>query len=150
MSPGLLPATSRYEETALYRAELENAMKENEALKKRVRELERMIRDRRPSDASRAGTTVALGRPRSDSDSTAASASVTASTTGGVGGSVVRQRERPRVVSTVSTAGSVGVGVSDDEVRVGESAANPGITRSEARIMSPRSTLRGLPRQEEK
>ena len=39
LSPGLLPATARYEETAYYRAELEVAKRENEALKRRVREL---------------------------------------------------------------------------------------------------------------
>lgn len=39
LSPGLLAATAQYEETAFYRAELEVAKRENEALKRRVREL---------------------------------------------------------------------------------------------------------------
>lgn len=36
--------TPRYEETAMHRAELEAAMRENEALKRRIRELESLIR----------------------------------------------------------------------------------------------------------
>ncbi|KAK4151533.1 hypothetical protein C8A00DRAFT_35830 [Chaetomidium leptoderma] len=45
LSPGILPATPRYEETALRRAELEEAKRENDALRRRVRELERLVRD---------------------------------------------------------------------------------------------------------
>lgn len=37
-------STPRYEEVALHKAELEEAKKENEALKQRIRDLERMIR----------------------------------------------------------------------------------------------------------
>ncbi|CAI4213371.1 unnamed protein product [Parascedosporium putredinis] len=80
-SPGLLPATARYEETAFYRSELEVAKKENDALRRRVRELERMG-----------------GRPT--------------------------ERDRG-----VSITGSVGVGVPEDEVKVGESAASAGLHR---------------------
>ncbi|KAK4443608.1 hypothetical protein QBC34DRAFT_430655 [Podospora aff. communis PSN243] len=134
LSPGILPATSRYEETAFYRAELDSVKKENEALKRRVRDLERMVRERRPSDASRASASASqtASRPRSDSVSTTASAavSVAASTTGGGGVTIATQREgrdRPRVVSMLSTAGSIGVGVPEDEVRVGESAASAGL-----------------------
>ena len=134
LSPGILPGTSRYEETAFYRSELDNVKKENETLKRRVRELERMVRDRRPSDASRASQSVAggQGRPRSDSVSTTASVSVAASTTGVGGVSIVAQREgreRPRVVSMLSATGSVAVGVPEDEVKVGESAASAGVGR---------------------
>ncbi|PHH58977.1 hypothetical protein CDD82_2588 [Ophiocordyceps australis] len=39
LSPGLMPATSRYEEAIFHRRELEAAKMENETLKKRVREL---------------------------------------------------------------------------------------------------------------
>lgn len=42
-----MPATSRYEETAYFRNELESAKKENETLKRRIRELERMVHNRR-------------------------------------------------------------------------------------------------------
>ena len=138
-SPAILPGTPRYEETASYRGELENAKKENEALKRRVRELERMVRERRASDASRAsqgGSGSLAPRPRSDSTSTTASVSVTASTaaTGGVSIAAPRdsdptgRSERPRVVSAIS---SIGVGVPEEEVRVGESAASSGLKEPE-------------------
>ncbi|KAH8887637.1 hypothetical protein GQ53DRAFT_286984 [Thozetella sp. PMI_491] len=138
LSPGLLPATSRYEETAFYRSELDSVKRENEALKRRVRELERMVRERRASDASRASQPSV--RPRSESVSTAASVSVAASVTGAGGASIAAQREgregregrdRTRVVSMLSVAGSVGVGVPEDEVRVGESAASAGLAGQE-------------------
>lgn len=122
MSPGLMPATLRYEETAFYRQELDNAKKENEALKRRIRELERVVRERRSSDAS---------RNRSDSASTTASASVAPG--GGVsiagpresiyGHGQSRDRERAMQSST-SLAGGVSIGVPDEEVKVGESAAS--------------------------
>lgn len=124
LSPAILPATSRYEETAYYRSELDAVKRENEALKRQVRELERMVRERRASDASRAQQQQArsVSRSRSESVSTTASASVTVA---GGGTSIAGQREeRPRVVSMMSHAGSVGVGVPEDEVRVGESAAS--------------------------
>ncbi|KAK3316450.1 hypothetical protein B0H66DRAFT_295446 [Apodospora peruviana] len=138
LSPGILPATTRYEETVFYRSELETAKRENEALRRRIRELERMVRDRRASDASRASTNAggASVRQRSDSVSTTASVSVVGAAGGGV--SIAGQREgtatagggrteRPRVTSMLSTAGSVGVGVPDDEVKVGESASSAGL-----------------------
>ncbi|CCC06678.1 hypothetical protein SMACR_00704 [Sordaria macrospora] len=134
-SPAILPGTPRFEETAFYRGELENVKRENEALKRRVRELERMVRERRASDASRAsqgGAGSLAPRTRSDSTSTTASVSVTASTaaTGGVSIAAPRdadstaRTERPRIVSAIS---SVAVGVPEDEVRVGESAASSGL-----------------------
>ncbi|KAH7311690.1 hypothetical protein B0I35DRAFT_70307 [Stachybotrys elegans] len=127
LSPGLMPATSRYEETAFARAELEAAKKENEALKRRIRELERKVRERRTSDAS---------RTRSESVSTTASVSIAA--TGGT--SIAGPRETgPRVErergmttqSTTSVAASDAVGVPDDEVKVGESAASSGLQPSQ-------------------
>lgn len=121
LSPGLVPATPRYEETAFYRAELEAAKRENDNLKRRIRELERMLRDRRTSDAS---------RTRSESVSTTASANVPGTSTGGAviagpreGG---RSLERERGMTILSAAGSVGVGVPEEELRVGESAASAG------------------------
>ncbi|UKZ87074.1 uncharacterized protein TrAFT101_002885 [Trichoderma asperellum] len=120
MSPGLMPATLRYEETAFYRQELDNAKKENEALKRRIRELERLVRERRSSDAS---------RNRSDSASTTASASVAPG--GGVSIAGPREsiyghgRDRERAMqSSTSLAGGVSIGVPDEEVKVGESAAS--------------------------
>lgn len=64
-----VPTTGRYEEAAFQRQELENVKRENEALKKKIRGLERTLRDRRQSDAS-------LTRPRSESVSTTASVSL--------------------------------------------------------------------------
>lgn len=118
LSPGIMPATSRYEETAFYRSELDSVKRENEALKRRIRELERAVRDRRASDASRG---------RSESVSTTASMTVPAGGGGGTGIAGRREGGRDRVVSTLSVAGSVGVGVPEDEVRVGESAASAGL-----------------------
>lgn len=128
LSPGLIPATSRYEETAYYRSELDAAKRENEMLKRRIRELERHVRERRASEAS---------RTRSDSVST--TASTTASVTGAqsVTGAAIagprdthgQRTDRDRGMtaqSTTSVAGSVGVGIPDDELKVGESAASSG------------------------
>lgn len=119
-----MPATVRYEETAHYRGELEAAKKENEALKKRVRELEKMMRDK-----SRDNSRV---RPRSDSVSTTVSNS--ASVTGGGGSSIAgpreaSQRERGRNPARQSIV-SVGVGIPDEELNVGESAASAGLKNS--------------------
>lgn len=128
LSPGLMPATLRYEETAHYRNELESAKRENEALKKRVRDLERMLKDRRESD-------IGHGRGRSESGSTTTSVSVSGTT--GVGGVVgggtgiasSRRDERralDRTASNISVTGSIAVGVPDEELKVGESAATTG------------------------
>lgn len=128
LSPGMMPATMRYEETQFYRHELETAKRENEALKRRIRELERHVRQRRASDAS---------RTRSDSVSTTASLNITpaggASIAGPREGSLARpERERGMTSrhSMISVAGSVGVGVPDDEVKVGESAASSGLANN--------------------
>ncbi|KUI69680.1 hypothetical protein VM1G_05172 [Cytospora mali] len=125
MSPSLMPATSRYEETALHRQELDLVKRENDALKRRIRELERMVRERRASDAST--------RPRSESASTAASVNVT---TSGTGAGITRPRP-DRLASMMSAAGSVGVGVPEDELRVGESAASSGMRAAGASGQAP-------------
>ncbi|KAI1271903.1 hypothetical protein F5Y07DRAFT_381448 [Xylaria sp. FL0933] len=124
LSPGLMPATLRYEETAHYRSELESAKRENEMLKKRVKDLEKMLRDRRESDHG-------PGRVRSESSSTTTSISVSGPT--GVGGVVGggtgiaggRRDDRRIIDRTTSamSASSMGVGVPDEELKVGESAA---------------------------
>jgi len=94
--------TGRYEETAFHRHELEAVKRENEALKRRIRELERTLRTRRESDAS---------RTRSESVSTTASISVRDSVAG-----VGRGREREKEGE-------------EDGVRVGESARSAGVLR---------------------
>lgn len=116
MSPGLMPATMRYEETAFYRGELESAKRENDLLKKRIRELEKMVRERKESDAS---------RTRSESVSTTASASVAPTGGASIAGprdSSAQRLDRGRASARQSVT-SVAVGVPEEEVRVGESAA---------------------------
>ncbi|KUJ20735.1 uncharacterized protein LY89DRAFT_578410 [Mollisia scopiformis] len=95
-----LQTTGRYEEAAFHRHELEAVKRENEALRRRVRDLERTLRQRRQSDAS-------VGRGRSESVST--TASVRDRELGGAG----RGRER-----------EVG---EEEVVQVGESARSAGL-----------------------
>ncbi|UZP37229.1 hypothetical protein NXS19_005045 [Fusarium pseudograminearum] len=124
LSPGLMPTTMRYEETAFYRNELENAKKENDALKRKIRELERQVRQRRASDTS---------RPRSESVSTTTSMSVTpagVSVAGPREGLPIRpgsDRERGMTAQSIASVASVGVGVPEEELKVGESAASAGV-----------------------
>ncbi|KAF4993631.1 hypothetical protein FGRMN_6349 [Fusarium graminum] len=125
LSPGLMPATMRYEETAFYRSELDSAKRENDALKRKIRELERQVRQRRASDAS---------RPRSGSASTTTSVSITpaggASIAGPREGALIRpggERERGMTAQSIASVASVGVGVPDEELQVGESAASAGV-----------------------
>ncbi|KAH6647786.1 hypothetical protein BKA67DRAFT_398070 [Truncatella angustata] len=141
LSPGLMPATLRYEETAFYRQELDTAKRENEALKKRIKDLEKQVRERRESDASKTGGGGA--RIRSESTSTVASVSVSgAAGVGGGGTNIAGGRREPpgrggigmeRAFSALSVAGSVGVGVPDEELQVGESASSAGIKAQEQR-----------------
>jgi hypothetical protein len=141
LSPGLLPATLRYEETAFYRQELDTAKRENEVLKRRIKELEKMVRERRESDASRGSTSG--HRIRSESVSTTASVSVSgAAGVGGGGTGIAGGRREPtgrssvgieRAFSTLSIAGSVGVGVPEEELQVGESAASAGLGTQESK-----------------
>ncbi|KAJ8121635.1 hypothetical protein O1611_g10049 [Lasiodiplodia mahajangana] len=137
LSPGLMPATLRYEETAHYRSELESAKRENEALKKRVKELEKMLRERRESDSGHP-------RVRSESNSTSTT-SVSMSGTTGVGGVVGggtgiaggRRDERRAMDRTTSiSGGNILVGVPDEELKVGESAATTAITQEPAQMES--------------
>jgi hypothetical protein len=88
--------TGRYEETAYHRHELEAVKRENEALKRRIRELERTLRARRQSDASQT-------RARSESVSTSASVS-------GVGRGREREKDgEEEVVQVGESARSSGV-----------------------------------------
>lgn len=89
-----IPSTQRYEEATHQRSELEIVKRENEALRRRVRELERSLSNRRDSAAEMS---------RRESTSTNAS--------------VPRQGPRPTVVEDLEdavnvgeSAGSVGVG----------------------------------------
>lgn len=129
-----MPATLRYEETVHYRSELESAKRENETLKKRVKELEKMLRERREGD-------LAHARIRSESNSTNTSVSMSGTTglggvvgggTGIAGGRRDERRTLDRVASNSSVTGSVAVGVPDEELNVGESAATAGIPKPAA------------------
>jgi hypothetical protein len=111
-----IQTTGRYEETAFHRHELEVVKRENDALKRRIRELERTLRIRRQSDASVAGGTgisIAGERPRSESVSTTAS---------------VRDREGG-VSLTGAGRGRGREKEDEDVVQVGESARSSGVTR---------------------
>lgn len=118
----MMPATLRYEETQHFKNELEGAKRENEILKKKIRELEKQVQEQRARSVSRA---------RSESaDSTTASMSVAASVGTGIAGpreSLPLRTERGRG-NTISSLTSNPVGVPEDEVKVGESAASSGLT----------------------
>ncbi|KAI0389125.1 hypothetical protein F5Y17DRAFT_450153 [Xylariaceae sp. FL0594] len=127
LSPWLMPATPRFEETALQRQELENLKRENAALRQRIRDLEKLAREQKE------GETMNIGRTRSGSNSTTTSLSVSGTTgvggamgggTGIAGGRREERRGIDRTASTMSVAGSVGVGVPEEELKVGESAAS--------------------------
>ncbi|KAK3292472.1 uncharacterized protein B0H64DRAFT_426550 [Chaetomium fimeti] len=121
LSPGILPATSRYEETALRRAELDEYKRENEALRRRVRELERLVRD--ASALKEGGGGGGSSSQQSQQQQSQAQPQ-----------SQQQQVERRRAVSTASAAGSaMGVGVPEEEVGVGESAASGGAGRGRGR-----------------
>ncbi|KAI1743115.1 hypothetical protein F4680DRAFT_392529 [Xylaria scruposa] len=121
LSPGLLPATLRYEETIHFRNELEVARRENESLKKRVKALEKMLREHRESDSE-------SSRAKSESGSaTGVSMSgITAVAGGSATGIAGARRDERRGTGRAPDAPSIAVGVPKLEVRVGESAANAG------------------------
>ena len=68
-------STPRYEEVAQYKQELEDAKRENEMLKRRIRELEKTIRDSGDAAGSQRGRTGAPTSP-----STGQEAAVTSDT----------------------------------------------------------------------
>ena len=122
LSPGLMPGTTRYEESLHHREQLETALQENEGLKKRIRELERMLRERRSDSAS-------------TMTSTGGTASVPTTTAGASSVPLARERpglERDRSMTATSVGGrsisSVAVGVPDDEIQVGGSASSTGLS----------------------
>ena len=54
-----MPSTQRYEEAAHHRSELEIVKRENEALRRRIRELERTLSSRRQSESATAPNELA-------------------------------------------------------------------------------------------
>ncbi|KAL1390996.1 hypothetical protein HDK64DRAFT_266217 [Phyllosticta capitalensis] len=65
---------SRFEETALHRQELEEAKRENELLRKRIRELEAELRGRRRASSAAAGAASANGTAAAGEGTSAAQA----------------------------------------------------------------------------
>lgn len=136
-------AMQHYADTASYRNEMEIVKAENEQLRQRVRVLERALRQRRrdssTSDAPRPDNTGSTRPTRENSinervpsmtsppPSAGLGVAAWAANTGGVGG-VAGPRERSESQSTTAS-GRRGLGVTEDEVRVGESASNAGVGR---------------------
>lgn len=94
-------STPRYEEVAHYRQELEEAKRENELLRRRIRELERVIRGRRSSSSetgprgrrsesalgsAAGGTTVGTDGPREGAAVEGAAATAAVAAGAGAGG----------------------------------------------------------------
>ena len=122
LSPGMMPGTARYEETQHFKNELEAAKRENEVLKRTIRDLEKQVRERRSSQGS--------SRPRSESVSTTASMNVAPSgaSVAGPRDSIASRTDRERGQTNHTATGStLGVGVPEDEVKVGESASSSGL-----------------------
>ncbi|KAG9251423.1 uncharacterized protein F5Z01DRAFT_280140 [Emericellopsis atlantica] len=122
LSPGMVPATARYEETQYHKNELEAAKRENESLKRKIRELERTLQERARAERG-------SGHTRSDSESTTRSMSVGVDPGGAAYVAGPRDRGRNNTLQSVT---SVGVGVPEDEVRVGESASSAGVGNARA------------------
>lgn len=96
--PSHLPpavGTSRYEEAAHHRSELDIVKRENESLRRRIRELERSLNNRRQSD---------MGRNRSDSVSTGTSIPPNSRR------QTILMDDDDDAVNVGESAGSVGVG----------------------------------------
>ncbi|KAI6780961.1 uncharacterized protein J7T54_003103 [Emericellopsis cladophorae] len=123
LSPGIVPATARYEETQYHKNELESTKRENEKLKRKIRELERTLQERARAERG-------AGHTRSGSASTTRSLSVGVDPGGGTA-NVAGPRDRGRN-NTLHSVTSVGVGVPEDEVRVGESASSAGVGNARA------------------
>lgn len=92
-----MPSTQRYEEAAHHRSELDIVKRENEALRRRIQELERTLSSRRQS---------VTGMTRSGSVSTNASIPPTAGGRGRGRGT----EEDEDAVHVGESAGSVGLG----------------------------------------
>ena len=92
-------ATARYEEAAHHRSELELVKRENDMLRRKIRDLERNLNGHRTSLA---------GRARSDSESTSVSAQPTSAARANNQGQPVDDEDD--VVHVGESAGSAGVG----------------------------------------
>jgi hypothetical protein len=71
------PTTPRYEEVLLHRQEMDEAKRENDRLRRRVRELEALVRGRRASSVSTSASEArerSVSVVRSDTEGTRANA----------------------------------------------------------------------------
>lgn len=145
-SPNITTAMQHYADTAAYRTEMEIVKAENEALRQRVRALERALRTRRDSSQSDVHRPADLRSTRESSESggvgnrasqhltsppTSAGLGVAAwaANDGGVRG-VAGPRERSESQSTTaSSRRGLSGAAPEDEVRVGESASSVGVGR---------------------
>lgn len=130
-SPGVSSAMQHLADTTAYRSEMEIVKAENEALRQRVRALERALRARRRDSAnSDAGPAQSQTPSMASPPAHHASSSVAAwaASDGGVGG-VARPRERSESQSTTASSRR-GLAGAEDEVRLGESASSIGVGRS--------------------
>lgn len=126
-------------DTTAYRTEMEIVKAENDALRQRVRALERALRARRRDSSSsreRGGNDVRtgeipIGRGHSIGSpppSAGLGVAAWAAIDGGIGG-VAGPRERSESQSTTASNSRRGIvpGVTDEDVRVGESASSVGV-----------------------
>lgn len=140
-----------FADTSAYRTEMEIVKAENEALRQRVRALEQALRTRR-RDSSVSGEPHGDQRERSVGDlrtdrrdirsgdhvavrghsigspppSASLGVAAWAANDGGIGG-VAGPRERSESQSTTASSRRAVPGVTDEDVRVGESASNVGV-----------------------
>jgi cell division septum initiation protein DivIVA len=77
-------STPRYEEVAHYRQELDEAKRENEFLKRRIRELERTIRGGGDADAQRGRRGASTSASSAQGSATGGTPTTTASAADGV------------------------------------------------------------------
>ncbi|CAK3813542.1 Hypothetical predicted protein [Lecanosticta acicola] len=145
-SPSVISAMQHYADTAAYRTEMEIVKAENDALRQRVRMLERALRARRrdssqsdahrPADLRPTPETSESGAMRATSvvvsppPSAGLGVAAWAANDGGVRG-VAGPRERSESQSTTASSrrGMGGGAAAEDEVRVGESASSVGVFR---------------------
>jgi regulator of replication initiation timing len=119
-------STSSFAEIASSRAELDLVKQENEALRQRVKALERALRGRRNSVTSDASVNTNNTHPRVEAPVARPSVSAWAANMAGMT-SVAGPRERSESQSTTTSSRRPEGLEREDSIRVGESAANVGL-----------------------
>ncbi|KAI4739991.1 hypothetical protein E4T50_09551 [Aureobasidium sp. EXF-12298] len=119
-------STSSAAEIASSRAELDLVKQENEALRQRVKALERALRGRRNSHTSDASVNTNTTHPRVEAPVARPSVSAWAANMAGMT-SVAGPRERSESQSTTTSSRRPEGLEREDSIRVGESAANVGL-----------------------